>query len=173
MKTIEQYIETDFSDKISRKRNSPIVALLILVVGIAMLVLLRTVRMDDTLSATCLTVGIIATAIGVILTAMNFSGAMTHYVYLPTYSRMRDKNVYVSSDDYKSISQAVNDGNLQPLTGIRPLVSSNSALRVLASNDGECVIVQALRDQGGHFEPETNVYVFSGTSAAALLYLVK
>ena len=78
---------------IARKRNSPLPAVLVLVVGVGMLVLMSAARMGDILSATCLTVGLIGTVIGLILTAMNLSGAMTHFVYLPTRSRMREKTL--------------------------------------------------------------------------------
>lgn len=173
MKTIEQYIDTEMSGKIIRKRNSPLLSLLILAVGLGLLVLLCTAKMGDPLTTTCLTFCIICTALGIILTAMNLSGAMTHFVYLPTRSRMKEKKVYVSGDDYMDIADAVTSGNLQPLATIRPVVSSNSALRILASRDGECALVQAIRDQSGHFEPETEVQVLIGPAAAAIQHLMK
>lgn len=173
MKTIEQYIDAEMSGKITRKRNSPLPALLVLAVGAGMWVLLCTAEVSDSLSTTCLTIGIICTALGLILTAMNLSGAMTHFVYLPTHSRMREKKVYISVDDYNDIIDAIASGNLQPPAAIRPVVSSNSALRILASVDGECALVQAIRDQSGHFEPETDVRVLTGTAAAAIQYLIQ
>ncbi len=159
MKTIEQYIETEMSGKIARKRNSPLPAVLVLVVGVGMLVLMSAARMGDILSATCLTVGLIGTVIGLILTAMNLTGAMTHFVYLPTRSCMREKKVYLGGDDYRDIVEAINNGDFQKLADLSPVVSSNSAVRLLASRDGECVLVQAVRDQNGHFEPETEVHL--------------
>ena len=161
------------SSKITRKRNTPLPGLLVLAVGIAMWVLLRTTKLGDNLSTTCLTIGLIATVLGIILTAMNLSGAMTHYVYLPTHSNMKKKNVYICGDDYKDITEAITNGNLQPLANISPVVSSNSAVRILASRDGECVLVQAIRDQSGHFEAETDVRVLTGTAAAAIQHLLK
>lgn len=173
MKTIEQYIDTEMPGKIARKRNSPFLALLVLAVGIGMWALLCTVKMEDSLSATCLTVALVCTALGLILTGMSLSGALTHFVYLPTHSRMREKKVYISGDDYKDVVEAVNNGNLQSLATMRPVVSSNSAIRILASRDGECVLVQAIRDQSGHFEPETEVRILAGPSAAGLIHLTK
>ena len=118
MKTIEQYIETEMSGIIARKRNSPLPAVLVLVVGVGMLVLMSAARMGDILSATCLTVGLIGTVIGLILTAMNLSGAMTHFVYLPTRSRMREKKVYLGGDDYRDIVEAINNGDFQKLADL-------------------------------------------------------
>lgn len=157
MKTIEQYIETEMSGNIARRRNSLLPALLVLAVGVGMLVLLSAARMGDTLSATCLTFGIIGTGLGFILTAMNLSGAMTHLVYLPTHSRMRERKVYLSGDDYRAFVEAAGNGDLLKLADLSPVVSSNSAVRILASRDGKCVLFQAIRDHNGHFEPETEV----------------
>ena len=56
------------SGKITRKRNSPLPSLLVLAVGIGLLTLLRLAEMGDSLMSTCLTVGMIATVLGVILT---------------------------------------------------------------------------------------------------------
>ncbi len=173
MKTIEQYIDAEMNGKITRKKNSPLSSILILAVGIGLLVLLRIADMGDSLGTACLTIGIIAVALGLILTAMSLTGAMTHYVYLPTRSRMKEKKVYVSGDDYKDITDAIGNSNLQSLATIRPVVSSNSAVRILASYDGECALVQAIRDQSGHFEPETEVLPLTGTSVAAILHLVR
>lgn len=173
MKTIEQYIETEMSDKIAREKSSPLVALLILAIGIAMWVLLCSTKTSDVLTTTYLTLGLICTALGLILTAMNLSGALTHFVYRPTHSRMREKKTYISSDDYKDIVDAIANGNIQSLATIRPVVSSNTAVRFIASRDGECTLIQAIRDQSGHFEPETEVRILTGPSAAGLIHLTK
>lgn len=173
MKTIEQYIETELSGKIARKRNTPLLALLVLAVGVGLLILLGRVKMSDTLSATCLTVGLIATVVGLVLTAMNLSGAMTHFVYLPTHSRMWEKKVYLNIDDYRDIVEAINNDEPQKLACMHPVVSSNTAVRLLASRDGECVLVQAVRDQNGHIETETGVRVITGPMAAELLHMTK
>jgi hypothetical protein len=173
MKTIEQYIETELSGKIARKRNTPLLALLVLAVGVGLLVLLGRVKMSDTLSATCLTVGLIATVVGLVLTAMNLSGAMTHFVYLPTHSRMCEKKVYLYIDDYRDYVEAINNDELRKLACMHPVVSYNPEVRLLASSDGECVLVQAVRDQNGHIETETGVRVITGPMAAELLHMTK
>ena len=173
MKTIEQYIETEMNGKIARKRNSPLLSLLILAVGLGMWLLLCTANLSDSLSTTCLTVAVITTALGLILFGMNLSGAMTHYVYLPSGSKMHEKKVYVSGDDYKDITDAIANGNLQALATIRPVVSSNSALRLLASHDGACALVQAGRYDTGHFEAETDVWVLTGPKVSAVAHLMK
>lgn len=173
MNTIEEYINTEMNGKIVRKKNSPLPSLLVLAVGIGLLVLIRTKPLSDSLMATCLTIGLIATVVGFILTAMSITGAMTHFVYLPTRSRMKDRKVYVSGDDFKDIVEALGNGDLQTLATLRPVVSSNSAMRILVSADKECALIQAIRDQSGHFESETAIKVLTGKEVAAVEHLLK
>ena len=173
MQTIEQFIEAEMAGKIARKKNSPLPYLLVLAIGVGLLVLLRTVPLSDPLTATCLTFALVSLALGLILTAMSFSGAMSHYVYLPTGSRMKEKKVYVSIDDYKELAAAFAEGDMQKLKGIQPVVSSNSALNVVASRDGACALVQGGRYDTGHFEAETPVVCLSGTDVAAIRMICK
>lgn len=173
MKTIEQYIDTEMSGKITRKRNSPLPGLLVLAVGIAMWVLLCTADLGDSLSATCLTVGLIATALGLILTAMNLSGALTHFVYLPTRSRMRRRKCYLSIGDYQHCLDAIGSGNIGALATLLPVTGSNEALDLLYSHDHAVALLQAIRDNSGHFEPETPVLRLTGTEVTHIQSLCK
>ena len=162
MKTIEKYIETEMNGKIANKKNSPLPGLLVLAVGIGLLALLRFAKMGDALMTTCLTLGIIAIIVGLIFTAMSSSGALSHYVYQPTRSRMREKKVYLSLEDYKTITEAIGRGDLRLLFSVKPVVSSNSAVYILASRDGACALLQAGRYDTGGFEPETDVCMLAG-----------
>lgn len=173
MKTIEQYIEAEMNGKITRKKNSPLPSILVLACGIGLMVLLRTVGMGDTLGATCLTLGLITTAVGIVLTAMSLTGAMSHFVYLPTRSRMCDKKVYISSDDCKLFSDALAQGDVKQLKTITRCTNSNSLLRIVASRDGACALVQAGRNDTGHFEPDTDVHLLSGAETIAIQNLIK
>lgn len=159
--------------KITQKRNTPLPSVLVLAAGVGLLVLVRMAAMGDTLMAACLTVGVILTAAGLIVVAMNLSGAMTHFVYQPTRSRMRDRTVYLAVDDYNAAVEALVAANAKPLAGIRPVTTSNAALRILSSGDGVCVLVQATRDQNGHFEPEAEPLLLLGDDTAAVRHLMK
>ena len=81
---INEYVAAMMGDKIVQKAKSPIMGLAILIIGIGLLVLLRTQKMSDSLSAACLTLGLISTALGLILTAMSLSKALGGYYYIPT-----------------------------------------------------------------------------------------
>ena len=171
--TIDEYVAAEMSDKIERKAKSPLLGLLILAVGIFLLVMLRTQKMDDTLMATCLTVGIIALGVGIIITAMCLNGAISHYVYKPTHSRMKQRKCYLSLDDYKLCIEAIGCNNLAALGALHPVNSSNGALSILYSRDHAVALLQAIRDNSGHFEPETPVIRLTGSEVTHIQSLCK
>ena len=145
VKTIDEYIATEMGGKIVRKRKSPIPYITILAVGILLLVLLHNIHAADSLQAFILTAGIICLAVGLVLTAVNISGAMWCYKYVSTGSSMKDKKVYLDINDYLKASEALRNGNTSSLAGLRAIVSSNNALRVLCSKDGSIALVQGGR----------------------------
>ncbi len=171
--TIDEYVAAEMSDKIKRKSKSPLLGLLILAVGIGLLVMLRTQKMGDTLMTLCLTVGIIALGVGLVLTAMCLTGAISRYVYLPTHSRMTRRKCYLSIGDYQHCLDAIGSGNIGALATLLPVTGSNEALDLLYSRDHAVALLQAIRDNSGHFEPETPVIRLTGTEVTHIQALCK
>lgn len=171
--TINEFVASNMSDKIVQKAKSPLMGLIILAVGIGSLVLLGTQKMSDSLSATCLTMGIICTAVGFILTAMCLSKALGGYVYLPTGSHMKQRKCYLSNSDYKLSLEAINNNNIAVIGSIQPVVSSNSAIDVLYSRDHAIALLQAGRYEGNNFVPETPVQCIIGADVTHIQTLCK
>lgn len=171
--TIDEYVASEMGDKIGRKAKSPLLGMLILAVGAALLVLLRTEVMPDALMATCLTLGIIALGVGLVLTAMCLTKAMWHYVYRPTRSAMRRRKRYLSLADYQHCLEAIGENRIESLATLLPVTSSNSALDLLYSRDHAIALLQAGRYDTGHFEPETPVVRLVGTEVATIQSLCK
>ncbi|MBR3783243.1 MAG: hypothetical protein IKJ78_02085 [Bacteroidales bacterium] len=168
IKTIDEYIAAEMGGKIVRKRNSPMAHIAVLAIGVVLLVLLHSTHAADSVQAMMLTAGIICLVVGLVLTAMNLSGAMWHYKYIATGSRMKEYKVYLSPEDYRVAYDALTTGATGDLATVKPVVSSNSALRVLHSKDGSIALVQGGRYDTGHFEAETPVKVLVGTEVAAI-----
>ena len=171
--TIDEYIATEMGDKIKRKAQSPLLGLLVMAVGIGLLVLLRTQTMGDALMTSCLTVGILSLAVGIVITAMCLTKAIWHYVYKPTHSRMRWRKCYLGGDDYHRCVDAINAGDTKVLATLMPDSNSNSSLRILYSSDHALALLQAGRDDSGHFEPETPVICLAGTDVTRIQALCK
>lgn len=168
IKTIEEYIATEMGGKIDRKKNFPLLGLVLLAAGVAMLVLMAGIQNADSLQTFLLTAGMICVAVGFLLTAMGLSGALFHYRYAATGSRMKERKIYLNPEDYRTAHDALTTGTPSDLATVNPVVSSNCALRVLRSKDGSIALVQGGRFDTGHFEAETPVKVLVGTEVAAI-----
>lgn len=173
IKTIDEYIAAEMGGKIVRKRNSPMAHIAVLALGVVLLVLLHNTHAADSVQAMMLTAGIICLVVGLVLTAMNLSGAMWHYKYIATGSRMKDKKIYLGQNDYSKALSVLDGGDKSQLSDVLPVVSSNCALRVLRSKDDSIALVQGGRYDTGHFEVETPVVSFVGTEVAVIDALCK
>ena len=172
-KNIDEYVATEMGDKIVRKNKSSLPGLLILAVSLALLEMLRTVKMGDTLMTMCLTIGIIGLCVGLVVTGMCMTGAVSRYVYLPTGSAMRRSKRYLSNSDYQLLFEAIRMNKISVLYAINPVTTSNSAVDLLYSKDHAIALLQAMRDNGGHFEPEAQVEVLTGSDVNAVEKLCK
>ena len=173
METIHQYIENQMNDVIVKKKQNPIPSLLVLAVGIVLLIMMRTLQASDSLRMIMLTVGIICTALGFILTAMNLSGSMWHFFYKPTSCRMKDTKIYLSASDYRTALDAMGSNDSLTISSLKPQVSGNGALDLLFSTDGACLLLLAGHYEGSRFESETPVACFHGADALSIMKLCK
>lgn len=170
--TIDEYVASEMGDKVARKAKSPLLGLLILAIGIFLLVMLRTQNMGDTLMTLCLTVGIIALGVGLILTVMCLTKAIWHYVYKPTHSRMKQRKCYLGMTDYQHCMESIGENNLSALATLLPVTSSNCAISLLYSRDHAIALLQAGRCDSGHFVPETQVVLLTGTEVIRIQALL-
>ncbi len=171
--TIDEYVAMQMGDKITIKANSLLPSLMVFAVGIGSLILIRTEGLPDVLMATLLTVGLIGTAVGMILTAMCLTKALYHYVYQPTDCRMRRCKCYLSNDDYRRCVEAFGVGDTNFLTTLQFVASSNNVLDILYSRDQTIALLQVGRYDYGPFRPETPVILLTGKEVSMLHTLCK
>ena len=171
--TIDQYVASAMGDQITRRAKSPLMGFTILAAGLALLALMHNVPMADSLQAFCLTVGVLALGVGVVLAAMCLTKALWHYHCRPSNCRMHLKKLYLDTGDYRRCLDALDAGSTADLAALRPIGTSNAQLQILYSRDHSLALLQAGRLETGHFEPDTPVVQLSGPEFAALKELCK
>ena len=172
-KTIDEYIATEMAGKIESRRKSPVMPLVVLALGVALLVLMRAGSLADSMQMLVLTLGVLTLAVGIVLTAMSFSGAMRFYRYEPTRSRMTNRKVYVGSGDYGKAVDAIQKDDKDGLDNLRPDTNSNGAIHLVRSRDGAIALLQAGRFDSGHFEPDTPVMCLTANDVTHISSLCK
>lgn len=169
IETIEEYLSTRMNDKIARRKKSPVAYLTLLIIGIGSLVSLKHLPANDSLQMAVLTVGIIALAVGVVLTAMWLSGALWHYTWLPSHSKMKEKRLYLDSNDYAKAVDGLARGDKHIFEKIGLSNNGNSLVRILYSHDRAVAVVQACHEDGAHLEPDTSPLCFTGEETSFII----
>lgn len=173
IQTINEYVATEMGGKIEKRAKSPLLGLLLMVVGIALLVLMRKGGLSDSMQALTMTLGVLTLAVGVLLAAMCFSKALWHYIYMPTHSRMKSRKVYLAEVDFQKCCNAFDTKEFSALGKLQPVNTSNAAIEMVYSVDHAVALLQVGRYDTGHFEPETPVACLLGTEVAAIQLLCK
>lgn len=171
--TIDQYIAANMGSQIQKRAKSPLMGLVVLAAGVGLLVLMNTSHLADSLQALLLTLGILATGVGVVVTAMCLTKTMWHWHYLPSNRRMRLKRLYLDVSDYRRCIDALGANRPADLVRLRPIGTSNEQLRILYSSDHSIALLQAGGLETGHFEPATPVIQINGTEFAAIKELCR
>lgn len=173
IQSIDEYIATQMDGKLVRKGKNPLLWIVLALVGIALIVVCFSVRLDDSLQTLLLTLGAIATLVGIVLSALCLSKTLWTYCYLPTHSWVKNRTVYLSSADYGVCREALANQHFDAIGKLQPQVSTNLGIKLLWSTDGAIALMQAGRFDIGPFEPETEVVRIEGADIGKLQSLLK
>ena len=170
---LNEYITTQMSGKIERRGNSPLTPAITFAVGIISLFLAYTSHPSEDIQITLLTLGFILTATGLVWAILCITQTLWHYHYMPTNSPMRDKTLYLSTEDFHYCSEMLESGNTDTLKSISPLPSSNSVLRIVYSRDHSIALLQTCRMETSQMEPSSPVVTLRGDNVATIASLLQ
>ncbi len=171
MENIKQYIDNNSGLQIAKRHQNPWISIAILVCGVILVVLSRTLHHHDSLQMTLISVGIIAAIVGSILLAVCCCSANS-YLYQPTRSKMKMHHFYINNVDCQLLKEMLATKEMDNLKNILPEMSTNTMLDVMISADGCFTLLQVL-EYGSCFEPTTPVCVLSGDAAQEVKRWVK
>ncbi len=171
MENIKQYIDNNPGLQIAKRRQSPWTSIAILVCGIVLLILSRTLKHHDSLQMTLLSVGVIATIVGIILVLIGCLSANC-YLYQPTRSKMKMHHFYINNVDRQLVKEMLATKNVEGLKNVLPELSTNTMLDIMISTDGCFALLQVL-EYSSYFEPATSVCILSGDTAQEVKQWIK
>lgn len=170
---INEYITTQLSGKIERRGNSPLVPALIAITGITILIMAYSSNPSEVIQTTLLTLGFILAATGLIWSILCLSKTLWHYLYLPTNSPMRNKTLYLSTEDFHYCSEMLESDNISTLKTLCPVPTSNSVLRIVYSRDRSIALLQTCRMETSQMEPSSPVVTITGDNVATIASLLR
>lgn len=169
IRNIDKYIIEEMADRVVRKGKSPLAWFLLLSMGLAALAASFTQGLTDSGQMLLLTLGVAAVLVGGVLTVLCLCKVLWYYRYVPTGSRVRQRLIYLSAEEYAKCCDALKEGNYSRLGNLHPQVSSLQVLQAAWSPDGAFVLLQAGRHDSGRLLPETTVARLEGAEAQAAM----
>lgn len=162
MKTIDEHIASEMQDSVSRRGNSPLSPIVFFAAGVVALCVAYSAHLDDSLQTALLSIGFIIAVFGLIWAILCFSKILWHYYYIPSKCKMKRQVIYLSADDFRRCSDALNANDISALAALHPVVSSNGELQTLVAADKSFALLQLGRQESSSFEPASPVVALKG-----------
>lgn len=170
---IENKINNMSEYDIVLKKKSPITAVGLTVIGVALAVLGSTkIVGNDILGMTVLSIGAIIGIYGLIKLVLVCQKDAVDYVYAPTQKKLKTHKIYISASDRMKVDKFIETNDFSKMKNIGKENSSNNMLHILGTDDGEMAVFQVLEYIPHIFEPASPVVVLRGGEARNMLEFI-
>ena len=167
---IENKINNMSEYDIVSQKKSPVAAVGLTVVGVALFVLGSTkIIGSDILGMTVLSIGAIIAVCGLIKLVLVCQKDAVDYMYAPTKKKLKPHKVYINANDRLMMDKCIETNNFSKMKNIGKENSSNNMLHIFAAEDGEIAVLQLLEYVPHFFQPASAVVVVRGNEARNIL----
>ncbi|MCQ4874377.1 MULTISPECIES: hypothetical protein [Odoribacteraceae] len=160
------------TDKIEKKKKSPVKPVALLILGAAILWYganyINTAQ-SDTLSSVVIMIGLGIAAWGIVA----FLVKKERYVYKPTGKSLKKHKVYVAANQSSQLYQIVEQNKFDDLQSLTRSGQSNLSLEVFCSEDEQYALLQVMEFVPYNDVPMTPVKICEGTHAKQVAYFLK
>ena len=170
---IENKINNMSEYDIVLQKKSPVAAVGLTVVGVALAVLGSTkIIGSDILGMTVLSIGAIIAVCGLIKLVLVCQKDAVDYMYAPTKKKLKPHKVYINANDRLMMDKCIETNNFSKMKNIGKENSSNNMLHIFAAEDGEIAVLQLLEYVPHFFQPASAVVVVRGGEARNILEFI-
>ena len=173
LEKIEEKIKMMSEYDIVQKKKSPIVAVGLTLVGVALTVLGSTeVIKGDILEMTVMSIGIIVALYGLFKLVLVCQKDSVDYIYAPTGKRLKKHKIYISADSRMKVDKCIERNDYSKMKNLGKENNSNNMLHIYGSEDGEIAVFQILEYVPHFFEPASPVVVVRGGEARNIVEFI-
>ena len=170
---IENKISNMSEYDIVSQKKSPVAAVGLTVVGVALAVLGSTkIIGSDILGMTVLSIGAIIAVCGLIKLVLVCQKDAVDYMYAPTKKKLKPHKIYINATDRLKMDKCIQTNNISKMKNIGKENSSNNMLHIFAAEDGEIAVLQLLEYVPHFFQPASAVVVVRGGEARNILEFI-
>ena len=170
---IENKIKSMSEYDIVSQKKSPVAAIGLTVVGVALAVLGSTkIIGSDILGMTVLSIGAIIAVCGLIKLVLVCQKDAVDYIYAPTQKKLKPHKIYINANDRLKMDKCIESNDFSKIKTMGKENSSNNMLHIFAAEDGEIAVLQLLEYVPHFFEPASEVVVVRGGEARNILEFI-
>ena len=170
---IENKINSMSEYDIALRKKSPIAAVGLTVIGIALAVLGSTkVIGNDILEMTVLSIGVIIAVYGLIKLVLVCQKDAVDYVYASTQKKLKAHKIYINAADRLKMDKCIENNDFSKMKTMGKENSSNNMLHIFATEDGGIAVLQLLEYVPHFFEPASAVVVVRGGEARNIVEFI-
>lgn len=170
---LENKIQNMKDEKIIQTKKSPLQAIVITLIGIALLILGIVAVNNETVALLLVVAGIALTISGIVMIGINTGKNAFDYVYEPTGKKMKKYKIYLNEHDARTFVSCINTNDYKKINQLKKSMDTKHMLECMGTNDGEIFVFQ-LSDYVPHsYIPSSPVITLQGNDAKAMLELVK
>ena len=151
MENIQEYLEKMCDEKtLEKRRANAVIPVCLFLVGTAVLLCGILANLSDTISNALIIIGFMVALLGIAMVLRLFDKKSGHYVYSTTKSRIRTRDIYISSSDKETCRKILENSDFASLENIGRNNNSLTMLKIAISDDNRFAALQMYESDMGY-----------------------
>ena len=171
--SLEEKIQNMNDEKIIKTKKNPVQAILITLVGVALLVVGIIAINNEMLSMLLNAVGVCLIIFSVILIVINTGKNAFDYVYESTGKKMKKYKVYLNEQDTHIMVSCINNNDFKKINQLKKNMDTGHMLECLGTDDAQIFLCQLMEYVPHQYVSSSPVVILHDENAKAMLDLVK
>ncbi|MBP5758900.1 MAG: hypothetical protein J6W45_05820 [Bacteroidales bacterium] len=151
MENIQEYLEKMCDEKtLEKRRANSVIPVCLVLAGTVVLLYGILAELSDTISNALIIIGFIVALLGFAMVFRLFDKKSGHYVYAPTKSRIRTRDIYISSSDKETCRKILENSDFASLENVGRNNNSLTMLKIAISDDNHFAALQMYESDMGY-----------------------
>ena len=170
---LENKIQNMKDEKIIQTKKSPLQAIVITLIGIALLILGIVAVNNETVALLLVVAGIALIISGIVMIAFAMGKNSFDYTYEPTGKKLKTHKIYLNDQDARTFTAYIHANDFKKVNQLKKSMDTGHMLECMGTADGEIFVFQLSQYVPHSYVPSSPVITLRGDDAKAMLELMK
>lgn len=150
---------------LEKRRANAVIPVCLVLAGTVVLLYGILAELSDTISNALIIIGFMVALLGFAMVFRLFDKKSGHYVYAPTKSRIRTRDIYISSSDKETCRKILENSDFASLENVGRNNNSLTMLKIAISDDNHFAALQMYESDMG-YSPTTQCVIAHDSEVA-------